>query len=416
MNAHLPEGRIRVLFVDDEDLALKYFIRAFKKDYEVLTAASVDEGWNIIEEKQGDIAILLSDQRMPGKTGVDLLSRSRQIYPKIIRILTTAYSDLTSAIDGVNEGAIYQYIRKPWKIDELRATLKRAADFYRVQRERDILLREKMSVLQRLIIMDRVQSLAVFTVGLSDRINNPIGALSNFVTQLPPNFQEEWLRNATAKGYAALQGIGDLAQNESRSVLRIADKIRDATAGLCEEVSSECQLSELLHRVSQSPTTQCNDKTDQISVHIDSDLPPLKIHRRLMERCFNTLVDSMKFMCREGARMEITAAKSEENGKTQGIIIRFKTDPQSWQEHKYNKLFAILADDKEEEISLRLLSAFLLVHHHGGILNIHNNSKIGPGFEIDLPIDQIPVSAFKSKDECLDVLLRHYESWDAAML
>ena len=135
----------KILYVDDEVKSLKYFKKYFENDFEVLTAENVDDGWAIIEASRGEIAILITDQRMPVKQGVELLEMTRMAYPKIIRILTTAYSDLNSAIDAVNKGAIFQYVVKPWDLPELKQVLTRAMDFYSLQKERDMLLQEKLN-------------------------------------------------------------------------------------------------------------------------------------------------------------------------------------------------------------------------------------------------------------------------------
>jgi len=82
-------------------------------------------------------------------------------------MLTTAYSDLDSAIDAVNSGAIFKYVVKPWDLRELRGCLLRGMEFFLLQQERDTLLREKMSVLQRLVVTDRVRSLAILAAGLA---------------------------------------------------------------------------------------------------------------------------------------------------------------------------------------------------------------------------------------------------------
>jgi response regulator RpfG family c-di-GMP phosphodiesterase len=96
---------------------------------------------------------------MPGEKGVQFLERTRQLHPRAIRILTTAYSDLNVAIEAVNSGAIYKYVTKSWDIPQLEVTLQRAVEFFFVQRERDLLLQEKLSMLQRMMIADRLLSL-----------------------------------------------------------------------------------------------------------------------------------------------------------------------------------------------------------------------------------------------------------------
>src|SRR5919106_1482601 len=146
-----------ILYVDDDEKSLKYFTRAFESKFRILCAADAAEGYRLLQQHRDEIGLVITDQRMPGEKGVQFLERARRLHPKAIRILTTAYSDLDVAIEAVNSGAIYKYVTKPWDIPQLEVTLQRACELYRVQRERDLLLKEKLSALQK-VIADRVQN------------------------------------------------------------------------------------------------------------------------------------------------------------------------------------------------------------------------------------------------------------------
>jgi CheY-like chemotaxis protein len=150
---------VGILYIDDEEKALKYFRMAFGQKYKVFTAASGPEGIEILRKEADAIGIVISDQRMPGMQGAEVLGQVRNDYPHIVRILTTAYSDLESAILAVNKGHIYQYVVKPWEIPDLGMILQRAADYFSVMTERNGLLRLKLSTLQRIVSSDRVKSL-----------------------------------------------------------------------------------------------------------------------------------------------------------------------------------------------------------------------------------------------------------------
>src|SRR5882672_4101424 len=99
--------KFAILYVDDEEKSLKYFARAFEEQFRILTAPTAVEGLKLLEQHADDIAILMTDQRMPGEKGVWLLERARQLRPRMIRILATAYADMEAAIAAVNTGAIY---------------------------------------------------------------------------------------------------------------------------------------------------------------------------------------------------------------------------------------------------------------------------------------------------------------------
>src|SRR3954466_14305041 len=182
-----------VLYVDDEEKSLKYFTRAFEDQFRIFTAANAQDGLRLLEQHADDIGLIMTDQRMPGEKGVWLLEKARQIRPRIIRILATAFADMDAAIAAVNTGAIYKYVTKPWDPPELENTLKRGLEFFIVQRERDQLLREKMSVLHNMMIADRIVSLGLLAAGLSHHIRNSLVAVKTFLDLAPAKLQEESL-------------------------------------------------------------------------------------------------------------------------------------------------------------------------------------------------------------------------------
>ncbi|WP_353214817.1 response regulator [Salinisphaera hydrothermalis] len=158
---HDPSRGCAILYVDDEEMALKYFQRALDKEFSIYVATDANAGLDILEAHGDAIGVVVSDQRMPGLSGVELLKKVRRNWPHIVRILTTAYADLDDAIEAVNAGEIFRYITKPWETKALRAEMKQAASMFRLQQERTELIREKMSVWQRLIQLGRLRDLIV---------------------------------------------------------------------------------------------------------------------------------------------------------------------------------------------------------------------------------------------------------------
>jgi two-component system, probable response regulator PhcQ len=144
-----------ILYVDDEEKSLKYFTRAFGDKFKILSAANASEGYRLLEQHRDEIALLITDQRMPGEKGVEFLQRAQRLHPKAIRILTTAYSDFDVAIDAINSGAISKYVTKPWDIPQLEMIFKQACEFFTAQRERDLLLEAKSSEQQETTTTDR---------------------------------------------------------------------------------------------------------------------------------------------------------------------------------------------------------------------------------------------------------------------
>jgi CheY-like chemotaxis protein len=114
-----------LLLVDDEEnivAALRRLLRA--EGWLVLSATSAEQALQLMARHEIDV--ILSDQRMPGMTGVELLRRARQLYPDTIRLVLSGYTELQSITDAINEGAIYKYLAKPWDDEQLRAHLRDA--------------------------------------------------------------------------------------------------------------------------------------------------------------------------------------------------------------------------------------------------------------------------------------------------
>lgn len=141
----------RILVVDDEENIRKSILRLFaQEDYSVLTAASGAEGVEILKQDH-DVAVIISDQRMPGMTGVEFLAIARDIAPDAIRVLLTGYSSKEAAVDSINRGGAHYYLEKPWKDSELLSVVFDSVQRFSMIRENHRLhqvIREQNSQLQ----------------------------------------------------------------------------------------------------------------------------------------------------------------------------------------------------------------------------------------------------------------------------
>jgi signal transduction histidine kinase/FixJ family two-component response regulator len=136
-----------VLYVDDEPDNLRIFELTFRRDFNVLTATNAQDGLQLLAEHP--VAVVLSDQKMPGIQGVEFLRRVREIDARVVRILVTAYGDVKILGDAINDGNIYRYLAKPWEPDDMRLTVRSAIEAYALEAERATLLEELM-ILNRL--------------------------------------------------------------------------------------------------------------------------------------------------------------------------------------------------------------------------------------------------------------------------
>lgn len=135
METAMDQKPAQILFVDDEENILRSLRRLLvDEELEVFIANSGEKALDVLRENP-DICLIVSDQRMPGLTGVDFLERSRQVAPDALRILLTGYADITAAIDAINRGGAFRYITKPWKDEDLTQILKDAVMRSNLMRE-----------------------------------------------------------------------------------------------------------------------------------------------------------------------------------------------------------------------------------------------------------------------------------------
>ena len=117
-----------LLVVDDEPNVCDSVHDLLRREFRVLKAHSAEEGYQIMQEEE--VHIVMSDQRMPQITGVELLAKVKSRYPQAIRMLFTGFADLESIVAAINQGHVYQFLKKPWQPEELEGAVRQAAAEY----------------------------------------------------------------------------------------------------------------------------------------------------------------------------------------------------------------------------------------------------------------------------------------------
>ena len=415
MNRGYDYRKHAVLYVDDERQSLKYFCKAFDKDFTVLTAPSAKQAREILEQDRdgAEVGVLVVDQRMPEETGVEFLRGVRRSRPDTVRILTTAYSDLDSAIEAVNSGAIFRYVTKPWDIRDLRGILLRAMEFFLVQRERDILLREKLSVLQRLIVTDRVRCLAVMAAGLAHHIRNSMSALMTFLNQAPDRLQEELRGLETVKSPEFWQDLWSLAQKESRRILQIVEDVTGLVTEPTYRFGDMVSVPELVG----PGLARSRAEAEGVSVEVDAaaGLPDLKVDKAMAERLFEILLCRMVRMSRPGGVVTVRASGPVQLWGTSGVKISITGDGPAWTEDLAASLFTVFAPAPYDprDLGLDVLSAYFIAYHHGGDIAVQKAPPDGPGFEVVLPFDPEAAQCPPFENDFVDKVFTLYEEWDS---
>ncbi|MBK7745997.1 MAG: HD domain-containing protein [Candidatus Obscuribacter sp.] len=170
--------RHKILVVDDEVPNLRLLRRVLSPDHDILEATGGEEAVAILQKE--NISLIITDQRMPAMTGVQLLEESLKIRPDAIKILLTGYTDVQALIDAINAGHVYKYIPKPWDADELKLTVKRALEAFELKESNDKLVVELSGALSELEMLsvgtiralaDALDAKCDYTAGHSLRVS-----------------------------------------------------------------------------------------------------------------------------------------------------------------------------------------------------------------------------------------------------
>jgi len=359
-----------ILFVDDEEKTLKYFSRFFSKDYNVLTAQNTSEAKEILDKSADEIGVLISDQRMPVEKGVELLKYAREKFPNIVRLLTTAYSDLGDAIEAVNRGEILRYIPKPWDINFLELEIRHAMRFFLINTEREQLRKEKLSVIQRVTSMNKAKDLIILCAGMT-HIRYPLHAIRSLLLQVPYS-------SMSASTSYQYNDAWDLIKSEITEIITLANALLHDTAGANNFIFENLDIADRLKTIGDSVPAE-------LSLHIKTESTKLEANPALIDKLLQLLLLEIPQQQNAGTG-EIEIYISVENSILEIRINSFLDKNIS----PWNML-------------VQLLGIFLICYHHGGSV------QIGENMIIHLPLTQDLASQPELEQHWQEQILDQYE-------
>ncbi|HSA10408.1 MAG TPA: hybrid sensor histidine kinase/response regulator [Candidatus Paceibacterota bacterium] len=407
--------RFAVLYVDDEEMSLKYFTRAFQDQFRILTASNARDGFKLLEEHKDEIGLLMTDQRMPGEKGVWLLEKARQLRPHIIRILATAYSDIDAAVAAVNAGAIYKYVNKPWDPPQLENTLKRGLEFFMVHRERDQLLKEKLSVLRNMMIADRIVSLGLLAAGLSHHIRNALVAVKTFLDLAPAKMEEE---KADLEGLRNPDFWSEYYQSVQGQIEKINNLLKDLWTA-SEKPMFEFNDRVHLHEVVAETVAQLRDsfsaKQIEIENRITGSLPVLRVDKPKICRLFELLFKDEIATLPAGSRVTLSARLLDGvQPGGQAIEVQVSDDGPGLPKEALRLVFDpfVVRNDSPKEYGIHLMACYFIVHHHGGRIDATSGEGGGTTFTLRLPLNPDQAQPTENEEEFLRKVMLSDNLWE----
>jgi response regulator RpfG family c-di-GMP phosphodiesterase len=262
------EEVLRVLFVDDEVNVLHSLRRlAIEEEFEAITAGSGQEGLDILGKTS--VAVIVSDQRMPGMSGAEFLEKAKDVSPDSVRIVLTGYADINAAIDAINKGGAYRYIAKPWNDGDLLLTIRQAVDTFRLVRENRFLT--DLTKKQNEELKRWSSELEYFVQQQTIDLTRQNQQLSELNEKAAKTFRD------TISAFANLNELRDSAVgNHSNNVAKLSEGIA-RKAGLGDPEIDTLVVSALLHDIgkigvsdvilSKSLSLLTSDETKEYNKH-----------------------------------------------------------------------------------------------------------------------------------------------------
>lgn len=196
-----------ILFVDDEAQACKWFARLFADEFSIITAAGVDEALQLLRERAPDIAVLITDYRMPMKNGLQLLRVAQSEHRHVVRLLATAYAEKDIAMAAINQGRVLQILEKPFDEAQVRSVLREALDMY-AQRERE----QAMSASRAAAMRE--------TLGfLAHELNTPLATVLGYMDALKGRYVPP-----AADAPAGVAGMAEKRPGDTLTIIEAAER------------------------------------------------------------------------------------------------------------------------------------------------------------------------------------------------
>lgn len=387
MEAQYDYKRFAILYVDDEEKSLKSFSRAFEEDFRIYTATNAQDGARLLAEKPGEIAILMTDQRMPGEKGTWLLERARAISPGTLRILVTAFAEFKDAIHAINDGGIYHYVNKPWEPELLESILRRAMEFFLTQRERDQLMREKLESLRSLMVADRLVSLGMLAAGLSHHVRNALVTIKTFLDLAPSMMREEKAQPAAVRHQ---EFWGEYHKNVLGQLDKINNMLKDLWAASEKPATPQAEPVKLRALVSEAVAglaAALAARKILVDNLVPEELPVITGDRTQLLRLLELVLREELASLPEGARVTFRAEAVP--AEAPEVRLEIKDNGPGLPPETLRFLFDpfMVRTDSPSEYGIHLMACFFIMHHHGGRIEAASQPGQGTSITLHLPLN-----------------------------
>ncbi|QSE98830.1 hybrid sensor histidine kinase/response regulator [Fulvivirga lutea] len=353
-----------ILYVDDEEKNLDSFKIIFRKEYDVLVAKSAQEGLDMLKEH--DIRLVITDQRMPNMTGVELLEQIANMYPEITRIILTGYSDMEAIISAINKGRVFRYITKPWDRKELKETIDYALEAYRLKVEN----KELIDQLQK-----TNKELDELVYRSSHDLRAPLASVLGLIN--------------LAKTEEQLDKIREYLDLQEKSVLRLdlllKEIIQYSRNSHLEVKNDDINLEQLIKESIDIHEYFIGSQDIKKTYKVDQSVP-FKCDKYRLEIILNNLIsNAIRYsnLKQDSPELEVTAEVNEEEA-----IIKVKDNGIGIKPDVKNNIFSMFYKGSDEKMGGSGLGLFIVketIERLDGEILLESEVGKGSTFTIKIP-------------------------------
>lgn len=368
------EKQYKILVVDDEIDNITMFVREFRRVFNFLQANSAEEALDVLA-KEKDVAIVVTDQRMDGMTGVELLEKIKVLYPQIIRILVTGYTDINAAVSAINRGDVYRYIQKPVEKEPTFEILKEALGKY----TEGLQIREAVEDVKKKIKERFIEIYESMASGIAHHVNNGLVPTKTFYDLLPAKmkaFKEGKYDDEFFEQFFN-QAVHDLL-----SVQKIIGMFTWVRNCRVEQFQAQ-KIEELVVSADSELQAVIKDRKIELEKEIPTGLPSVIVDRLKTQEMISLLIKNCAKEAPEGSKVKVKA--EQKNG---AVKIKVSRTGPTYKPEEIPRLFdPFYKFDKalKDGVSgLDLTNCYIIAAKHGSEVKVVSNEETT--FSIELPI------------------------------
>jgi signal transduction histidine kinase len=383
------ESSFKILYVDDEALSLKYFQQIVGEDFEVITASSAEEGLMLAEELHHTLAVVVSDQRLTGMQGTKFLAELRQRYPNIVRILATAFAELSTAVSAINDGAIFYFVSKPWQPEALLVTLRRAVDHFALRAERDRLLAEKAAMIREMMAAERLADYGVLAEGMSHHLRNALVPVDVYLQFSGPEGAD--LGAAGMSDPQFLAELRDSAAAQVRRMTEILGRFADVheVSGSFEE--GWVSIRQTVENAILQLGTVLHEKQLNISLVGGEELPAVHTCRRRVHRVIRLVIEDAIERLGPGSDIHISLQHKSAEPDREHVLMEVWDSGPPVEPQRLGSIFTPFAVRRHspQHLGVSLATCYVTLSSIGGWARAFNDPARGTVIACGLPIEMI---------------------------